>query len=203
MIEKYHNPIFALISEKGALGVNELAKATDFPLSTIQRYLTVQQTYFKKTQGRKWDLPERVNSDITDDSLNLAVNITEDSIKLIRAQLTDALNAVENALIPLSTVKRGIKHKPTPVAPKVNSEKLQDILEAADKIPTIIKSKKENLTPEMYDTLMSTKWLDIYLDLGNKYVVDVITTELYDLLLGVKKEMDDEIFSVIKEYQRI
>lgn len=85
MIKKYHDPIFKLISEREeALGVNEIAKGTELPLSTIQKYLSTQQSYFRKNEDRKWDLPEKVMSDITDSSLLLAVNVLENSILLMK-----------------------------------------------------------------------------------------------------------------------
>lgn len=205
MIEKYHKPILALISKEGALGVNSIAKATDIPLSTVQRYLNLQQNYFRKNDERKWDLPERVNADITDTSLSLAVNVVENSILLIKTQLADVLNSVENALSPLNTVKRGIQNKPASVAdttPKVENELLESTLEQIDRLPSILKSKKENIPDELLKVLLNTKWLDLLLDYGRNYFKEVIEPDLYDLALGTSTELSEDTLSTIKGYQK-
>lgn len=205
MIERYHVPIYALISERGALGVNTIAKETGFPLSTVQKYLSAQQNYFRKTPDRKWDLPEKVNADITDSALVLTVSLIESTILLMQTQLAEVQSTLGNALTPLSTLKKGIENKPAPVAdvPQLpKNEKLRKILEETDKLPEVIKSKKENLSEEMYKMLLNTNFLELILDMGDNYVGEVVTPELFDLLLGTKDELSDDVLNNLKDYQK-
>lgn len=206
MIKKYHDPIFNAITQAGeALGVNTIAKETDLPLSTIQKYLSSQQHYFRKTTDRKWDLPEKVNADITSDSLVLAVNVLENSILLFQSQLAEVQNSVSNLLVPTNTLKTGIQNKVYPVAnssPKVESELLRIILEKVDKLPGIIKKKKDNFSDEYFKLLSNTNWLDLMLDMGNNYAKEVIEPALYDLVLGNTLELDEGVLTTIKEYQK-
>lgn len=205
MIEKYHKPIFEVISREGALGVNAIAKATEIPLSTIQKYLDKQQTFFRKTEDRKWDLPENVNADITSQSLILTANILENTILLIQSQLGELQNTVANTLTPVNTLKRGVENKPLPVAEttyKAKNTKLSKILEAIDKLPSLIKSRKENVSEELLELLLNTEWLELFVDLGYNYISDVIEPDLYELLLGNKTDLSEDTLTTIKEYQK-
>jgi hypothetical protein len=204
MIEKYHEPIFKLISEKGALGVNQIAKETEIPLSTVQKYLSTQQSYFRKNEDRKWDLPEKVTSDISDSSLTLAVEVMENSIQLFKAQLEEMVQAAANVLTPINTIKRGISNKPAPVAdkqPRVQNPKLAAILENVGRMPNLIKSKKSDLTDNYYQLLMNTDWLSMQLDLGDNYMKEVIVPGLSDLLLNQTEKLDEDTYTAIKDYQ--
>lgn len=204
MIEKYHKPIFEVISRMGALGVNQIAKETDLPVSTIQAYLTKQQSYFKKNDDRKWDLPENVVSEITDNSLTLSLGVLENAILLIESQLREVVESFTNIIIPLNTLKKGLKDKPAPVAdtiPKGASPKLRELMENVGRLPTIIKTKKSNLTPEQYDLLLNTEWLNLILDLGANYFRDEISPSLYELLLGSTAQIPEDILDVLNQYQ--
>ena len=51
--ESLHSDIKGLIEINGPMGVNQLAKALNIPLSSMQHYMDKKQTYFKKNQARK------------------------------------------------------------------------------------------------------------------------------------------------------
>lgn len=204
MIEKYHDPIFKLITEKKeALGVNTIAKETDIALSTVQKYLTTQQTYFKKTGDRKWDLPERVKQEVSPESLQLMINGLENSILLIQTQTKELQQSIANLVPPINILKRNIRDSAPPVAETpILNEKLVNKIASLDKLPKVIKSRKDSLTDDMYEMLMNTDWYGIFVDLGYNYLQEVIEPELYDLLLGTKIDLSEDALSTIKEYQK-
>lgn len=204
MIKRYHDPIYAVIAEHGPQGVNQLAKLVELPVSTVQRYLTVQQTYFKKTIDKKWDLPENVNTDITDNTLLLAANSIDSTVQLIETQLKELLTQFTTVQMPLSTLKRGLEGYRPSVAgssSKVTNKKLETMLNQVAKLPDFLKDKKKNIGNEYYELLINTRWLDMYLELGNKYVDSAIIAELADLMLGNTDKLGEDVLSTIQEYQ--
>ena len=204
MIQKYHEPIFNLLTQKGALGVNTIAKETGIALSTVQKYLTTQQSYFRKNEDRKWDLPERVKTDISEDTSKLTLSILENSLLINQKHLGEALNAVDNSLKAISTIKAILESKPPSVAdtsPKITNKKLLSIIDTTDRLPEVIKARKSFIPDEYYQVLIKTSWLDLILDLGDTYVNDVIQPELYELLSGSKTELDEDLVNVLKNYQ--
>lgn len=201
MIQKYHDPILTVINEKGASGVNVIAQLTGIPLSTVQKYLTTQQKYFRKTQDRKWDLPEKVTTDISNNSHTLVVTGIENSFLLFKSELDALINLVDNSLIQIEQLKRVVQNKPTPVAENTINPRLKNLQEKMDNLPRIIKSKKENIPKELLEILLNTNWTDFTLDMGANYLNDVVEPALYSLIIGESDYLDEDLLNQIKEYQ--
>jgi hypothetical protein len=203
MTETRQDLIMAIIEENGPQGVNALSKALDIPLSTMQKYLH-NQKYFKLNDQRKWDLPQNVQTEVKADTLALQVNVLETSILLIKSQLAEITHSVETSLEPMNALKRNISNYRPSVANTSQSElppRVKKLLEILDTLPKLIKSNKSNLSDETYQLLIKTRWVDLIIDNGSRYLNSVIEPALHDVLLGEKDELSEDALITIKEYQ--
>lgn len=206
-LEERKDEILHIINEKGPQGVNALATALGVPLSTMQKYLH-NQKYFRINDKRRWDLPENVQADIGAQALALMVTGIETSILLLQTQLDEARIAADNLLVPTSSLKKALTAFKVPARPSVAKEdtrvipeRLNLILDTLENLPKIIKKRKEFVSEEVYNLLMSTDWLNLMLDNGKKVVDSVINPELQDVLLGEKSEFSEDVLSILLEYQ--
>lgn len=200
---KYHDLILAVITEKGELGVNEIARAIEVPLSTVQKYLE-RQTYFKKTERRKWDLPHNVNADIKSDTMSLMVNSVENALLLVSAQFADLQESVQNALIPVNTLKRGISTLRAPVAPKAPDidKRLIELSNTANSVYEIIKNKKDNIPSDHVDTLLNLDYIGLVLTLGTNEALKLIGEDVYQVLSGKYPFIPEETINILLKYQK-
>lgn len=204
--EERKDQITKLLSTNGAMGVNAIAKALNAPTSTIQKYLH-SQSYFKINDSKKWDLPEKVMSDVKSNQLELLASVSKNSIALLRTNLEELLINVDNALAPLTTLERDIKRFQPSVAKTsdvgFNSlpKKWQEIIENLQQFPTVIKSKKNTTNPEYYELLLNTNWWELVIEMGLSYFRDTLSTDIYDLLLGQSEQLSEDSLETIKEYQ--
>lgn len=198
MNQEWHNTILDLLADNKAMGVNELAKHLSIPLSTMQKYLTTQQSYFKKNRQRKWDLPERVVEESS-------INASESHSLAIQSQLTgmratfDVLNSqINNVMTLMETYTI-----PTPsVASKTTIDpRLLKFSENVNNMQLAIK-KNVDKVPEIYRDLISNiDFLRLVLNKGREYVEDIVTPELSALVLKQSEILQPEIISLLTEYQ--
>lgn len=203
MNEKYHEMILPIITEGGEMGVNEIAKKINLPVSTVQKYLE-RQNYFRKTERRKWDLPHKVTSDIKAETLALMVSSVESALQLLRAQFAEMQQSVDNTIVPLNTLKSGIKTIIVPVADK--PIEIDPQLLEADKLiknlQTVFK-KFVGKCPEEYQELIKNVDLgQILVVKGLDYVNDVFSTEISSLFLEQTDKLSDEILDTLETYQK-
>jgi hypothetical protein len=198
--------ILAVLRDKGAMGVSTLAKEVGLPVSTIHRYLH-DQNYFKLNERRRWDLPERVQTETNGNTLTLMVSGLENAILFLKAQLEEVRNSVDGLLVPTNTLKKGITNfsiEPAlPVAipsKRAIPERIETLLETLDNLPKIIRSRKDFVKPETYEMLRKVEWLDLMLDYGKKALDDIINPELQDVLLGNQEEFSEDVLGILKEY---
>jgi len=203
MANNYHDMILAVITEQGELGVNEIARRIDVPLSTVQKYLE-RQTYFMKTERRKWDLPANVNADIKSDTMSLMVNSVENSLLILKSQLSEIQESVNNSLIPLSTLKRGISTVKTPVAGKsVNVHpKLVKLEEDANEIEEVFKKFKDKLPDEYKDMILNVDMVWLSISKGTEYVKGEFSNQISSLLLEKGDNLSDDVINSLKLYQK-
>lgn len=209
MTDKYHDQILTLISEKGPTGVNQLAKALEIPVSTMQRYLH-KQTFFRMNEDKKWDLPEKVIGDVKSTSLTLVTDVIETSIMLLKSQIAELEHSVDNVLSPLNTLKRGIKGFAPAAGAVAGSSSKSDItnkhiLDLDNDAQNLIKATKKyvQVCPQEYqELLINTDWYHLVTDLGYKYVKEYISPELGDLFLEQRDNLSEDTLEVIKEYQK-
>jgi hypothetical protein len=200
--------IIQLIREKGPLGVNTIASEIGVPVSTLQKYLNKQQTYFKINSDRKWDLPGNVASEVKNSTLILNTEIVENTIQLLQSQMEELQLNLANALIPVGTLKRSIQNLnvPPPVAALTNQIDIHPRLIELDE-----KTKKSNQlfkqylpkVPEEYQELL--KNLDLYaitIEMGTKFMNEQFNAEISSLFLEKEDKLSDELLEVIKIYQK-
>lgn len=204
MIPKYHDPILTLLKAKGALGVNAIATETGIPLSTVQKYLDKQQTYFKKTAERKWDLPHNVQADIKTNTLELTVGVIENSILMLQSQLDEVKESLQSTLAPIGTLKRGIANVATPVAsvqPDIDKRLIQLDIDVNDNLELIQKSKN-SFESEYKSLILNMDFLGIILNYGLAYVKGPFFTEVSEVMLEKSDFLSEEVIEILKEYQR-
>jgi hypothetical protein len=200
---KLHDEILAYLTEHGETGVNVLAKEFDVPLSTMQKYLT-DQTYFKKTEKRKWDLPENVNADIKSDTMSLMVSSVENALLVIKSQLSDLQQSIDTSLIPVSTLKRGIDNLIAPVAGK--SDNIHPKIVELDKNVKLMQAvfkKYVGVCPQEYQELI--KNIDLYgliMEMGTKFLNSGFNEDITSLFLEQTTELSSESIELLKEYQK-
>lgn len=200
---KYHDEILRYITEHGESGVNALAKALDIPLSTMQKTLE-QQTYFKKTERRKWDLPENVIADIKSDTMTLMVSSVENALLLVKAQLTDIQDSVQNSLIPINTLKRSINSIVTPVAAKPPNidQRLLDLDKKVKDVRNVLKIHMENVPEEYKDLIVNLDILGLMIERGTEYLFNEAHNDLSALLTGQTDTLSDETLKMLESYQK-
>lgn len=203
MTDKYHDLIVAVLTEKGELGVNEIARDINTPVSTVQKYLE-RQTYFKKTERRKWDLPQNVTSDIKVDTVTLMIESVENAVKLQKAQLTEMLDSIQNTMIPLNALKRGINGLIAPVAEKeLDFNETLIKLDKALKTTYLVFKQYVGKCPEEYrELLLNVDLYRLVVELGNKYLNGEFNTEITSLFLQQTDTLSEDVLKVLKEYQK-
>ena len=204
---KKQEEIYKVLSQYGAMGVTALARELGIKnASGLHQHLN-RQKFFKQNEDRKWDLPEKVINGNAEANKNkvaqLSVQTVESTIQLIRIQLEELMSHTNTLLAPISSIKKELDNKSAPPvaeSAKVHSGLIQ-LNENINKIPVIIKTKKEMLSEEFLDLLLNVDWMELILDNGRKFFRETIETDLYDILLGNKDELSEKALASIKEYQ--
>lgn len=204
--EKYYDLILPLITEKGELGVNEIARYIDVPPSTVQKYLT-DQKYFKKTEKRKWDLPDRVNTDIKSDTLSLMVNSVENALLILKAQLTDLVESVDNSLGPVKTLKRGVTSINTPVATKSGESvdidpRLLDLDKKIKDSYAVFKKYVKVVPDEYRELILNFDYMGFTLAYGTEVANGDINEDISALLLEKTSTLSEDTIEMLKEFQK-
>lgn len=202
-VGKHHDEILAYITENGATGVNPLARHLKMNPSTLQKYLE-RQSYFKRTESRKWDLPDRVNTDIAADKMKLMVDSVENALTLIKSQLAETITSVENAVYPINTLRRGLKSVNTPVAVKV--QQLDPSLDELDKFIKQLEGvfkKFFSKCPDEYKLFLQN--LDLHrlaIEKGLLYLKGEFGTDITAILLEKTNVLPEDTLTVLKMYQK-
>ncbi len=198
--DRFHEPVKALLQTNGEMGVNQIAKSLSVPLSTMQKYLDKDQTYFKKNRSRKWVLPEdAAKSDISEVNVNYT-QVIENQIKGIESLVTTLMAQLK------STVSLIEANKVTITSVADISTKIHPRLQGLDKKATEVSELlRKNLSkvPENYRDLI--KNLDLHLlivEKGTHYMNNEITSEIASLILGQTDILSEQLVTVLKEYQK-
>lgn len=202
-LDKYYDEILQYITEHGETGVNILAKELNLPLSTMQRYLE-RQTYFRKTINRKWDLPDNVESDIKSNTMTLMIESVENAVKLLNSQLDEIQSNVQNALMPISTLKRAVNSLNTPVAG--NSDEVTPIMIDTDKkiktTYTVFKKYKDRIPEGYTELILNVDMHRLTVEMGTIFTNADFSTDISSLLLGQIDELPEDTIEILKEYQK-
>lgn len=206
MTDRYRDDITKLIATNGAMGVNELQRALNVPLSTLQNYLTKQQNYFKKTENKKWDLPENVESEVKTNTLGLMANGAENAVLLLQSQMSEIQLSITNVLTTIGTLKRGVNNVITPpVADKASNELLNhrwisQMITDLEQLALILKKKMSDIPEEYHNLLGNTDWPRLMVERGNIYFKEELSGAIADLILKNSTELPDDVLRVLKEY---
>jgi len=204
--DKYQDRILTLISEKGPLGVNQLSRELEIPLSTMQQYLN-RQSYFRKNENKKWDLPENVMGDIKGSSLALAADVLESSIMLLKTQLEEMGQYVDNVLNPLNTIKRGVKGINLAAGgvadkPSQMHRDIARVLDFSEKLQKAIKQNLSKIPDDYQDLYLNLDITAMIVHLGSDYINSEQTTDLTGVLLGETDELSENTIKVLERFQK-
>jgi ACT domain-containing protein len=195
-----HAEIKALLEKHGAMGVNQLAKELDIPLSTMQKYLDKDQTYFKKNQARKWVLPETsVNTDLNVVSSNYA-NVIDSQLMSMNA-LIETLMSQFRATITLIETNKPRNAPVAGIAPNIDPQVLK--LDKTIKDNYALFKKYVKVVPEEYQDLI--KNLDLArltAERGTLHVKGEFGKEIAALMLEKITELSHDTLVVLEEYQK-
>lgn len=204
-IDKYKDDIIKLISKNGPMGVNALQRELEVPLSTLQKYMH-RQTYFKINDDKKWDLPENVVADIKSNTLELMTNVVQNNILLLKSQLEEMQLTLDNSLVPINTLKRGISTISAPVAVKSSSSDIDPRLvhfnDAYNTLKRIIKDKKANIPEEYSELLNNFDYIGLMLKEGEEYTREFLDSDIYELLMGKEDKLSEDTITILKENQK-
>lgn len=182
------------------MGVNQLVKEMDVPLSTLQKYLDKQQTYFKKNHARKWVLPEM-------SAINDMADVSNNYSNIIDAQIM-SMDALFNTLSSQFKATMTLIETQKPTTPPVagNSGNVDPYMVEKDKSvkETYALFKKYlPVCPEEYQDII--KNVDLYklmMELGTIQVNKEIMPELTSLFIEESTELSDNVVDILSEYQK-
>ena len=182
------------------MGVNQLSKELNIPLSTMQKYLDKDQTYFKKNNARKWVLPEMsANEDMSVVSSNYS-NVIDSQLLSMQA-LIETLMSQFRATLSLIDANKGVSTSVAGIAPNIHPDILKLDKNAKD-MQTVF-SKYVVKCPEEYRELI--KNLDLYrlmIEKGSIYMNGSFNVEITSLFLEKTVDLSNEVIEVLKNYQK-
>ena len=197
-----HDDILALINKYGALGVNSIQKELNLPLSTVQYYLTKQQSYFIKNDQRKWDLPENVVNKSTSEMSDNAQNLLKSQLVSVRATQKLVSQQIDTLVSLIETILPNL-----PVAGKSGkSDKLDKRMYALQEIlntyESAVKQYKDNIPEEYYNLFVKFDMYQFMFDKSNDEAQEFVDSYISAVLLGDLTELDESVLEVIEQYQK-
>lgn len=193
--DSLHPVIKALLEKHGAMGVNQLAKELDIPLSTMQKYLDKQQNYFKKNHARKWVLPDS----LANSEMSVA---TENYTQIISSQITTIdtlINTLTSQFKATLALMEANKPNSAPVA--VNHHpSIDKLLKFSETMSKALKQYKNNIPEEYQDLVFNLDITDMCVNEGMNYI-NGNSNELTSLLLGEVDTLSDETLKILESYQ--
>ncbi len=199
------NSIAAILVEKGAMGVTALATELDVPVSSLQRYLTGQK-YFKQNESRKWDTPEKFQTNTELNTLSKMVNNAKAGIELTIAQQEDLLLRLSNTLDAINILTKGIENFEEPKikssSPPVADQRFATMLKDTETLRQAIKQNKANIPADYYELILNYDHISLILEKGKTAARDFLDTELAPIILDDASELTEETIATLKEHQR-
>jgi len=198
--DRLHADVRRLIEQNGAMGVNQLSKALDIPLSTMQKYMDKDQSYFKKNNVRKWVMPEEsANADMSVVSSNYS-NVIDSQLMSMQA-LINTLMSQFRATVSLIDANKGTSQAVAGIMPDVH----KSMIESDKRIKNTydVFKKYINVCPEEYRDLI--KNLDLYrltIEMGTIKLNEVFNPEITALFLEKSVDLSHDVIMMLKEYQK-
>lgn len=198
MAKLERDTIAAVISEKGPLGVNALAMELGVAPSSLQRYLTTQD-YFRRTENRRWDLPENVAQNVKSNTLHLMLENAITGTKLLIATNSELLDQLEMNRKTLELVKQNLNQISNP---PVADSRFADFESANEKLRDAIKRNKNNIPEEYYDLIYNYDHVGYIIKVGKGTAVNFLESQLAPLILGDHTELSEQTVQILEENQR-
>jgi hypothetical protein len=192
--------IKVLIEKNGPMGVNQLAKELDIPLSTMQKYLDKQQSYFKKNFARKWVLPEQAANEHQSVVSENYTNIINSQLLSMQALIDTLMSQFRATITLIETNKpneRAVAGKTHNMHPSM--QKMSDYI---DNMSKAIKAYISNVPEEYRDLIKNLDIAEMIVNEGVNYVMGEKSGDLTGLLLGEHTELTDETLKVLERYQK-
>jgi hypothetical protein len=196
---RYHSEVLTLITQKGPLGVSEIAKALNVPATTLQKQLH-SQDYFKLNNRKKWDLPENVAANNTNEAIKDFDKVIAGQLESTNAlfgMLTSNINSIMTLLSAQKPIFAPVADNSTQLHPKVKE------LDKKIKETEVVFKKYVDKAPEMYQKLLRN--LDLYalaIEKGTEYFNGTFTMEISSIFLEQTDQLSDEVFSLLEMYQK-
>lgn len=198
--DRFYPDIKRLLEQNGAMGVNQLSKELNVPLSTLQKYLDKDQNYFKKNHARKWVLPEvAVNNEMSVVSENYA-NIVDSQLMSMNA-LIDTLMSQFRATVTIIEANKPNSTSVAGIAPDIHPQLLK--MDKSIKEMYVVFKKYLSKVPEEYRDLI--KNVDLHrlsIEMGSKFINSNFNGEISALFLERSVDLSDEVLGALKEYQK-
>lgn len=203
--EKYYLPIEKALQTNGPMGVNELARVLDVPVSSVQNWLQ-RQNYFEKNSDRKWQLPgEKKTTSNLAGELRAVIDEQVRAIRRLQEMLTTQL---ENTVDFITDYE--IKGPPqgnseqtdAPVA--AFDSRLVQLDSDAKKLQDIFNKRelKAN-TPEEYRELLNHyDHIGLIIKEGKDFTTKFLEDEIFSLLAGRITTLSEETIGILKENQK-
>ena len=197
--------IAQILTVQGALGVNALAAELGVPSSSLQRYLSAQ-SYFKKNESKKWDLPENVESENTIQTVRLMIENAKTSIAVISSQIEGLGLRVQSQTETLELILKSLDSvsipKPLPPVASPLDARFQVILDGESRFKGAIKAHKTNVRdPEFYKLLMGFDLVSYTLKYGTDSADLFFEQDLAPVILG-ENSPSEETYSTLREHQK-
>lgn len=191
--------IARLIEINGAMGVNQLAKELNIPLSTLQKYLDKDQNYFKKNYTRKWELPDMsANTDMAAVADKYS-NVIESQLMTMNA-LIETLMAQFRATVSLIDANKGSSPPVAGKVPDIDARVLKTDKTIKD-MYALFKKYIPVCPKEYQDLLKNLDLTRLTLELGNNYMFNEFNTAITPLFTEQETELSDDMLDLLSEYQ--
>jgi hypothetical protein len=161
------------------LGVNSIARATDIPVSTLQRALP--KMGLLKTADRKWTEPGQSNDIV----LNVIDGIKRDLDIVARVYITSHPVAAVTIVETYEDIRMKRVHK------------------RHSEIESAIRQYKDEFTDVDYEILSNVDWLEITIQEGWSKIGKILDIEVTEIISGDRVELTDSTtIELLRKYDK-
>lgn len=205
---KYHDPILSYLQANGRQGVNNIAKGVQLPVSSVDKFLK-RQTYFKKTTDAKWDLPENVaeerSNQLETSRMGMLVQ-TLTAQSLIAEQSLDAFtSSINDLLTNIQTISPLLENFKPPVAKSDKATEVHPLFVKMDnnvkEYHKLLNKHMKNIPEQYVDMVKNADIVRLILERGNTFVDERILSEIGMLMMQQSEMLSDDVVDTLMEYQ--
>ncbi len=214
--DKYYQPILEAISEKGALGVTQIASIIARPPSSVQKYLE-KQHHFRKNIDRKWDLAERVSFDVSAQleenklislakGIQVQATLVTANLDLFSSTYMTLVHQLEGISPLLTTYKAVIEKAQVDLATDKAIERVMDpvftrLKEEAKTLKQLITKYRDKFGTDNATLLSGVNWIELRVALGTVPFLERVSTPLANFITDDIPFSEDAL-ALFKQYQK-